>query len=176
MEISTNGIDGSFIIDIRKISDDRGFFARTWCREELAEAGLNSEIAQINTALSLLAGTVRGMHFQDRPNAEVKIVSCSAGAVFDVVVDLRPKSKTYCKWFGVELTAENHRMLYVPEGCAHGYQTLQDNSVLDYSTSAMYAPSSAGGVKFDDPAFGIEWVRPINVISAADSEWPAFEA
>jgi len=175
MDIKANAIEGSYTIDIRRIEDDRGFFARTWCRKELADAGLNNQIAQINTALSLSSGTLRGMHLQSPPHEEVKIVSCSAGAVFDVVVDLRPESRTYCQWFGVELSAQNQRMLYIPEGCAHAYQTLEDNTVLNYTTSAMYAPDAATGVRYDDSAFGIRWPKPVSLISAADAGWPDFE-
>ena len=167
-------INGSYVIEIRKIEDSRGFFGRTWCKHELAEQGLGHELVQINTALSHAKGTLRGMHFQRPPLSEIKMISCSAGAVFDVVLDLRPESPTFCQWFGVELNAENFRSLVIPEGCAHGYQTLSDNSVLTYSTSAMYSPQHATGVRFDDPAFGIEWPLPVSVISEADSQWPDF--
>lgn len=176
MNFQETKIAGSYVIDVRRIEDDRGFFGRTWCRQELAEHGLSQEIVQVNTALSLAKGTLRGMHFQRSPHSEVKIVSCPSGAVFDVVLDLRPESPTFRQWFGVELTADNFRMLYIPEGCAHGYQTLQDNSVLNYTTSAMYAPDHATGVRFDDPAFRIDWPLPVSVISDADAGWPDFSS
>ncbi len=175
MEFTANKVAGSCVIDIRRIEDDRGFFARTWCEKELLDAGLTARIAQVNTALSIEKGTLRGMHFQHSPHEEVKIVSCTAGSVFDVVLDLRPDSETYRQWFGVELSAKNCRMLYVPEGCAHGYQTLEDNVMLTYATSAVYAPDAASGVRFDDPAFGIEWPLAVSVVSDADRGWPDFE-
>jgi dTDP-4-dehydrorhamnose 3,5-epimerase len=174
MNFQETKIAGSYVIDVRRIEDPRGFFGRTWCRQEMGEQGLSQEIVQVNTALSLAKGTLRGMHFQRDPHAEVKIVSCPSGAVFDVVLDLRPESPTYCEWFGVELSGDNFRMLYIPEGCAHGYQTLQDNSVLNYTTSVMYAPDHATGVRYDDPAFGIEWPQSVSVVSDADAGWPDF--
>ena len=176
MKFQETKIAGSYVIDIRRIEDQRGFFARTWCKNEFAEHGLSSDITQTNMALSVSAGTLRGMHFQRSPHSEVKIVSCSAGAVFDVVLDLRPESPTYCQWFGLELNAENFRMLYIPTGCAHGYQTIRDNTVLNYATSAAYAPNHATGVRFDDPTFAIEWPLQVNVISEADVSWPDFSA
>lgn len=176
MNFQETKIAGSYVIDVRRIEDDRGFFGRTWCRQELGELGLSQDIVQVNTALSLAEGTLRGMHFQRSPHSEVKIVSCPSGAVFDVVLDLRPESPSFRQWFGVELTGDNFRMLYIPEGCAHGYQTLQDNSVLNYTTSAMYAPDHATGVRFDDPAFGIEWPLPVGMISAADAGWLDFSS
>ena len=175
MDFSPAGIPGSFVIDIRPIKDERGFFARTWCADELRAQGLVGEIAQINTALSHAKGTLRGMHLQAPPHGEAKIVSCQAGRVFDVVVDLRPDSPSYCQWRGFELSAENFRMLYIPEGCAHGYQTLEDNCVLSYTTSERYAPDSATGVRFDDPAFAVDWPLPPSVVSKADSSWPEFK-
>jgi dTDP-4-dehydrorhamnose 3,5-epimerase len=174
MQFTETAVDGAWIIELKRISDDRGFFARTWCGEVMAKHGLSSRITQINTAESTRAGTLRGMHFQSAPHAEVKIASCPRGAVFDVVVDLRRESPTYRRWHGVELTESNFKSLYIPEGCAHGYLTLADNSVLSYTTSHAYAAQSAGGVRHDDPAFGIEWPRPVTVISPADRNWPAY--
>ncbi len=136
--------------------------------------GLSTHVAQTNLAVSLKAGTLRGMHYQRAPFGEVKIMHCQRGAVFDVIVDLRPTSATFSQWVGIELTAENGRMLYAPEGCAHGYVTLRDDTVLSYSTSQFYAPEAAHGVRFDDPAFNIQWPVAVSVISAQDRNWPTF--
>ena len=172
MQFTPTPIAGAFLIEPKRISDDRGFFARTWCADTLAKQGLNPGVVQINTAHNIKAGTVRGMHFQKAPHAEVKIVHCPHGAIFDVVVDLRPDSPTYCRWHGAELSKDNLLALYIPEGCAHGYQALTDGAVMTYLTSAPYAAQSATGARFDDPAFGIEWPREITVMSAADRGWP----
>lgn len=168
-------IAGVRVIDIEKRQDERGYFGRTWCERELAAQGLSTRIAQVNAAVSLKAGTLRGMHYQRAPFAEVKIMRCQRGAVFDVIVDLRRDSATYSQWVGVELTAENGRMLYAPEGCAHGYVTLREDTELSYSTSQFYAPDAAHGVRFDDPAFGIQWPVAASVISAQDRNWPILE-
>jgi dTDP-4-dehydrorhamnose 3,5-epimerase len=135
---------------------------------------LNPTVVQINTAFNLRAGTVRGLHFQAAPYAEAKFIRCTRGAIFDVIVDLRPDSPTRGQWLGEELTADNGAMLYVPEGFAHGYQTLRDDTEMYYTTSALFAPKSAGGVRHDDPAFAIAWPLPVSVISEADRNWPAF--
>jgi dTDP-4-dehydrorhamnose 3,5-epimerase len=169
-------IRGAYVVDIDRIEDDRGFFARAWCRREFEAAGLNPDLVQINLARSHTRGTLRGMHYQDAPHSEAKLARCTRGAVYDVIVDLRPDSSTFRRWLGVELTDENHRMLYVPEGVAHGYQTLTDDAELCYQTSREYAPESAGGVRYDDPAFTIEWPIPVSVISEADRTWPDFGA
>jgi dTDP-4-dehydrorhamnose 3,5-epimerase len=165
---------GAFILDVERREDERGFFARAWCAEELAAAGLDPRISQINVGFNLRRGTLRGLHFQRAPHAEVKLVRCTAGAVYDVIVDLRPDSPTHRRWVAVELTAENHRQLYVPAGFAHGYQTLTDSAEICYQASVPYAPESATGVKFDDPAFGITWPEPVTVISDADRAWPDY--
>jgi len=167
-------LKGAYIIDIREIADDRGFFARGWCEDEFKQHGLNPRVAQLNLGFNLKRGTLRGMHFQKAPKAEVKVVRCTRGAVFDVMVDLRPDSPTRGRWVGVELTEDNHRMLYVPEGFAHGYQTLADRSEIHYQTSEFYAPELATGVRFDDPVFGIEWPLPVESISDQDREWPLY--
>lgn len=168
-------LGGVFLIDLEPRRDARGFFARQWCAEEFARAGLDPHIAQINTARSLVEGTLRGMHYQVAPYAESKLVRCTHGAVFDVALDLRPTSPTFCKWFGIELTAENGRMFYIPEGCAHGYLTLAPDTDLAYQTSVPYAPASARGVRHDDPAFGIVWPRVIAVVSEQDANWSRFD-
>jgi dTDP-4-dehydrorhamnose 3,5-epimerase len=167
-------IAGAFVVEIKQISDDRGFFGRAWCSEEFRKRGLSDTIAQINTGVSTRAGTLRGMHYQLAPHAEVKVVQCTRGAVYDVAVDLRPESPTFKCWTAVELTDHNYRAFYIPEGCAHGYLTLSDDAVLTYMTSRPYAPTAAKGVRFDDPAFGIRWPGEIRVISTADRNWPDF--
>ena len=145
-----------------------------WCERELEELGLVGRVRQVNVGFSPQAGTLRGLHFQQHPHEEVKIVRCTQGSVFDVVVDLRPDSPTFKQWHGVTLDPDNRSMLYVPEGCATGYLTLEADSEIYYLTSDFYAPDSAHGVRFDDPAFGIEWPREIEVISDADTAWPNF--
>lgn len=174
MQFLETKVQGAFTIDLKRIVDERGFFARQWCQEQLAARGLCDHIAQINTGISTRAGTLRGMHYQEAPHAEVKIAHCPRGAVYDVVVDLRPESPTFCLWHGVELSGDNCRALYVPEGCAHGYLTLADDTVLTYVTSRPYAPGAAKGVRYDDPAFRIEWPGTAQIVSDADLKWPAF--
>ena len=165
---------GAFIIEPERREDDRGFFARVWCRRELEEHGLNPRVAQVNVGLTLRKGGLRGLHFQLAPCWEVKIVRCTMGALFDVIVDLRPGSPTFKRWVGVELTAATGRMMYVPKGFAHGYQTLADDTEMSYQTSEFYAPELGRGVRYDDPAFGIRWPLPVTSISDADRSWPTF--
>jgi dTDP-4-dehydrorhamnose 3,5-epimerase len=167
-------VKGAYIIEIEKIADDRGFFARSWCQKEFEEHHLNANFVQINVGFSIKKGTLRGIHYQVAPHEEVKLVRCTMGAVYDVVVDLRPDSPTYKQWAGIELTAENHKMLYIPEGCGHGYQTLADNSEIQYQTSQFYYRESAKGSRFDDPVFGIHWTLPVKVISAQDKSWTGY--
>jgi dTDP-4-dehydrorhamnose 3,5-epimerase len=145
---------------------------RAWCSREFAEHGLNFAPVQANMGFSVSKGTVRGMHFQDAPASEAKLVRCTQGSIFDVALDLRPGSTTYGKWYGTELSAKNGRMLYVPECCAHGYQTLEDGTEMYYMTSAFYTPSAVRGVRFDDPAFNIQWPLAVTVLSDQDSKWP----
>jgi dTDP-4-dehydrorhamnose 3,5-epimerase len=172
MEFEASPLPGAYIIQLRRISDDRGYFARAWCADEFASHGLRTQMPQANVAFNPRRGTLRGMHFQHPPHAEAKLVRCTRGAVFDVIVDLRRESSTYCRWFGIELTPERGTQLYVPEGFAHGYLTLSDDSEIQYMTSARYAPTAASGVRYDDPAFGIEWPIEVQLISAADQAWP----
>jgi len=176
MEFSETKLKGGFLVGLSKRSDQRGFFARAWCKDEFAAHGLNPNMVQLNTAHSHEKGTLRGMHFQAEPHAEAKFVRCTRGALFDVMIDLRPDSPTHRQWFGAELTADNGLMMYVPEGFAHGYQTLSDDTEMYYLTSAVYAATSAGGVRYDDPAFGIQWPLPVSVISDADAKWPDYAA
>jgi dTDP-4-dehydrorhamnose 3,5-epimerase len=159
-------------IDIEKREDDRGFFGRSWDPTEFQEHGLTPSVAQINVGFSIRRGTLRGMHFQRAPHQEAKVVRCTRGAVFDVAVDIRPESSTYRQWVGVELTMEHHRMLYIPEGFAHGYLTLTEEAEVTYQTSMPYAPEAATGVRYDDPALGVEWPIPVEVVSEQDRTWP----
>jgi dTDP-4-dehydrorhamnose 3,5-epimerase len=174
MIITPTRIDGVCVLELEPRRDERGFFARQWCAEEFVRAGLNPAIAQVNLARSTAAGTLRGIHYQIAPFAEVKYVRCTRGAVFDVAVDLRPASPTFRQWFGVELDAESGRMLYIPEGCGHGFLTLAPETDLVYQASVPYAPKGARGVRHDDPAFAIAWPAPVRVISQQDLGWPDF--
>jgi dTDP-4-dehydrorhamnose 3,5-epimerase len=169
-------IPGLFVIELERRRDERGFFARQWCADQFTRAGLDRRVAQINTARSVAAGTLRGVHYQKAPHAEVKLVRCTRGAVFDVAVDLRVESPTFRQWFGTELDDESGRMLYIPEGCGHGYLTLAPNTDLAYQASVPYAPQSATGVRHDDPAFTIAWAGAIKVISSQDQNWPNFSS
>ena len=163
-------------MDIEPRRDERGYFARVWCAREFEAQGLKTDMVQCNVATNIKSGILRGMHYQAQPHAEVKLVRCTRGAVYDVIVDLRVDSPSYLNWTGVELSEDNHRMLYVPEGFAHGYVTLQDNSELFYQVSQFYAPGAEGGVRWDDPAVGIKWPEVGELlISEKDSSWPLLE-
>jgi dTDP-4-dehydrorhamnose 3,5-epimerase len=167
---------GAYVISIDPINDERGFFARAWCRQEFEKRGLNGNLMQTNIGFSRRKGTLRGMHFQRAPFAECKLVRCTQGAVFDCIVDLRPDSPTYRRHFALELTAENRLQLYLPEGFAHGYQTLTDNSEVCYETTQVYDAASATGVRYDDPAWSIAWPEPVTLISESDRNWPLHNA
>lgn len=175
MEFIETSLRGAFVVRPKRIEDERGYFGRAWCREEFLEHGLNPQMAQLNVGFSHRRGTVRGMHYQVAPHAEAKFVRCTRGGMYDVIIDLREDSPTRGEWYGVELTADNGIMIYAPEGFAHGYQTLQDDTEMYYLTSAMYAPGSARGVRFDDPRFGIQWPLPVSMISVADRSWPDYQ-
>ena len=174
MIFTATRLEGAWLLDLEPRRDERGFFARTWCRRELAARGLDAAIAQESLSFNRRRGTLRGLHFQLPPHEETKIVHCPRGAIFDVIVDLRPASPTYRQWQGFELTAENHRAVYVPKGFAHGFQTLTDDAEIAYRISAFYAPDAAAGCRYDDPAFGIDWPLPVSAIAERDLEWPAF--
>jgi dTDP-4-dehydrorhamnose 3,5-epimerase len=166
---------GAYTIELEKRGDDRGFFARLFCEKEFEAAHLPMSVVQINNSLSAKAGTLRGMHYQLQPAAEIKIVRCIRGSLYDVIIDLRPDSATFGKWFGVELSAENRLMLFVPQGFAHGVLTLTNNTEAFYLANAFYAPEHERGVRFDDPRFGIEWpLQPVGV-SPKDRNWPDFD-
>jgi dTDP-4-dehydrorhamnose 3,5-epimerase len=164
-------LDGAYLLELERHEDERGFFARTWCRDELSAHGLNGDLAQCSISGNALAGTLRGLHFQTPPHEEVKLVRCTRGAIFDVIVDLRPGSESRGDWLGVELDAERGTALYIPKGFAHGFQTLVDDSEVFYMISDPYVPEASAGVRWDDPTFGIEWPLPVRTLSDRDRSW-----
>ncbi len=169
-------LEGAFVIDIQALEDERGLFARTWCQQTFRQHGLNPELKQCNISFNHRRGTLRGMHFQRAPYGEAKLVRCTRGAIFDVIIDLRPGSATWKQSFAIELTERNRTMLYIPEGFAHGFQTLADNSEVFYQMSACHEPGAASGVRWNDPAFGIAWPEEKNrIISRKDAELPDFD-
>jgi dTDP-4-dehydrorhamnose 3,5-epimerase len=168
-------LPGVFEVGLEPHTDDRGFFARSWCRKEFEAHGLNSEFVQCNISYNALKGTLRGMHYQAPPHAEAKLVRCTRGAIYDVVLDLRPNSPKFRNWVAVELTAENHRMVFIPEGCGHGFLTLEDDTEVFYQMSEYYHAQSGRGVRWNDPAFGIRWPGKVDVISQKDREYPDFD-
>lgn len=172
LRFTPTSVIGAVLIDPVFREDDRGHFSRAWCIKEFAEQGIDFVPVQANTGFSLRKGTLRGLHFQRKPVLEAKLVRCTRGTLFDVVVDLRPPSPSYRKWYGIELRSGSYQMLYVPEGCAHGYQTLEDGTDLFYMTSQYFTPEGARGVRFDDPSFGIEWPLVPTAISEQDRNWP----
>jgi dTDP-4-dehydrorhamnose 3,5-epimerase len=167
---------GAYLIEPEPVSDERGFFARTWCRNEFADKGLNPNLVQCNISYNKARGTLRGMHYQKAPHAEAKLVRCTQGSIYDVIVDLRNDSKTFTQWFGVELTAENRKALYVPEGFAHGFLTLMDDTEVLYQMSEFFHTECAAGVRWDDPAFMIAWPYTVSMISERDQNYPDFNA
>jgi dTDP-4-dehydrorhamnose 3,5-epimerase len=174
MRFAPVSIEGAWLIEPERLEDERGFFARTWCRREFAARGLTAELAQSSIAYNRCRGTLRGMHFQAEPFAEAKLVRCTRGGLYDVIIDLRPASATFLQHYGVELTGESRRALYVPEGCAHGYLTLGDDTEVLYQMSEFYAPDYTRGVRWNDPRFGIDWPGPVKVISRRDAGYPDF--
>lgn len=174
MRFHPTDLADAVLIELEKRSDDRGFFARTFCEAEFAQAGLKTRFVQANASGNPRAGTLRGLHYQVEPHAEVKVIRCTRGAIFDVIVDLRRDSPSYRRWQGFELTAAEGTMLYIPEGFAHGYQTLADDTEVAYQVSAPYAPGAEAGIRHDDPAFGISWPLPVTAISEKDASWPDF--
>jgi dTDP-4-dehydrorhamnose 3,5-epimerase len=167
-------LKGAFIIEIEKLKDHRGFFARSWCQHEFEKQGLNSRLVQANVSYNKKKGTLRGMHYQIHPYEETKLVRCTRGSIYDVIIDLRPASPTYAQWIGVELTAENYKILCVPENFAHSFLSLEDDTEVTYQVSQFYTPGSERGIRWDDPAFSIEWPIEISVISDKDQSWPNF--
>ena len=168
-------LKGAYIIEIEPVEDERGFFARSFCVKEFKEYGLNPNIAQCNISYNEKKGTLRGMHYQVAPHEEVKLVRCTMGAIYDVIIDLRPDSSTFKQWIAVELTQENRRLLYVPEGFAHGFQTLEDRTEVLYQISEFHHPEWARGVRWNDPTFGIFWPVNVEIISVGDQQYPDFK-
>jgi dTDP-4-dehydrorhamnose 3,5-epimerase len=169
-------LKGAFILDLEHREDDRGFFARTFCAKEFEAHGLKPTVAQCNLSFNHKAGTMRGMHYQIPPAAETKLVRCTRGAIYDVIIDLRPDSPTYMEYVGVELSADNRRALYVPELFAHGYLALTDGAEVGYQVGEFYTPGYERGIRYDDPAFEIEWPMSVAVISDKDAAWAPFES
>jgi len=165
---------GAFVVEINPMEDERGFFARSFCAKEFAEHGLNSHIAQCSISYNEKKGTLRGMHYQAPPHEETKLVRCTMGATYDVIIDLRPSSATFKQWIALELTGENRQILYVPEGFAHGFQTLEDSTEVFYQISEFYHPECARGVRWNDPSFGIEWPMLPTLITNKDNSYPNF--
>jgi dTDP-4-dehydrorhamnose 3,5-epimerase len=165
-------LPGAYLVELEKREDIRGFNARMWCREEFGARGLAADLVQINIIYNPRKGTLRGMHYQVAPHAESKLFRCSRGAIFDAIIDLRPDSPTYRKWFSVELTADDYTMLYVPANFAQGFLTLEDDTEVTYHVSEFYSPESERGVRYDDRSFGIAWPGSIEVISQKDRRWP----
>lgn len=174
MDFTETLLKGAYVVRQKRAEDHRGFFARAWCQQEFSAEGLNPNMVQLNVGFSPVVGTLRGLHYQDAPHAEAKLVRCTRGAIFDVIVDLRSDSPTRGQWLGMELTPSNGLMLYAPEGFAHGYQTLAPETEMYYMTSAFYAASAARGVRYDDVSLGIQWPRTVAAISDADRAWPDF--
>ncbi|MGH8931369.1 MAG: dTDP-4-dehydrorhamnose 3,5-epimerase [Egibacteraceae bacterium] len=168
-------VAGAFLFEPQRITDERGFFARTWCRTELQAHDLDTALAQCNISFNQHRGTLRGLHYQAAPHGEVKLVRCTRGAIFDVALDLRPGSATYGAHTTAVLTADNRHLLYIPKGCAHGFLTLEDETEVAYQMSAPYVPEAARGVRWDDPAFGIRWPEPVRVIAERDRTYPDVE-
>lgn len=174
MRFTETKLQGAFILDPELLEDERGFFARTWCRREFEAHGLNPRLVQCNISFNRRRGTLRGMHYQVEPHAEAKLVRCTMGAIYDVILDLRPDSATFRQWLSVELTAENRRLLFIPAGLAHGFQTLADNTEVFYQMSEFYHPECARGVRWNDNAFRIKWPIEETTLSSHDSEYPDF--
>lgn len=175
MKFTETQLKGAYIIEPEMLTDERGFFARSWCQKEFTERGLNPNLVQCNISFNLKKGTLRGMHYQTKPYEEAKLVRCTMGAIHDVIIDLRPESPTFKQWVAVELTAENRKMLYIPEWIAHGFQTLVDNTEVFYQMSEFYHSESATGLRWDDPIFGIVWPQTSQIIiSEKDKSYPNF--
>ena len=175
MKFLPTPLGGAHVVELEPQEDERGYFARSFCREEFAQRGLKSEFAQCSVSLNHRRGTLRGMHYQVKPHQEAKLVRCTRGRIQDVIVDLRAGSPSFKQWLAVELSADNSRMLYVPEGFAHGFLTLADDTEVFYQISEVHHPESARGFRWNDPAFGIAWPAPVQVISDRDRDYPNFQ-
>jgi dTDP-4-dehydrorhamnose 3,5-epimerase len=176
MIFGDTGIADVWVVEPERHEDERGFFARTWDANEFAQQGLNGRLVQCSVSYNAARGTLRGLHYQEAPHEEAKLVRCTSGGIFDVAVDLRPDSRTFRNWFGVELSADNRLALYVGEGCAHGFLTLTESAEVLYQMSEFWAPAAGRGVRWDDPAFAIEWPGEISVINERDRTYPDFGA
>jgi len=175
MIFNKTALKGAYVVELEPHTDDRGQFARTWCREEFARHGLDVEVAQGNVSVNPTRGTLRGLHWQVAPHGEIKLVRCVRGAIYDVIVDVDPRSPSFGGWIGVTLTPASQRMLYVPQGFAHGFQTLADDTEVDYLLSSPYVAAAGRGLRYDDPALAIAWPLPVTRISDQDRSWPLFE-
>lgn len=175
MKFEATPLHGAFTIELDRFGDDRGFFARAYCRREFEEVGLVTSFVQVNDSLSAQKGTLRGMHYQIGEDAETKLVRCIKGSLYDIILDVRPESPTFGRHFGVELSALNRRMLYVPKGFAHSFITLEDDTEAFYFVDAFYAPEAERGVRWNDPKFAVEWPNQPTVISSKDASWPDFD-
>ena len=175
MKFIESELKGAFIVELERLEDERGFFARSWCRKEFEQHGLNPNVVQCNISFNQIKGTLRGMHYQASPFEEAKLVCCTMGAIYDVIIDLRPDSKTFIQWIAVELSFENRKMIFIPEGFAHGFQTLENDTEVFYQMSEFYAPEYARGVRWNDPKFNIKWPDDIRIISAKDKNFEDFD-
>jgi dTDP-4-dehydrorhamnose 3,5-epimerase len=175
MRFGKTELSGVFLVEVDFLVDERGFFARTWCRKDFQAQGLEANLVQCSISYNARRGTLRGLHFQAAPFEETKLVRCTQGAIYDVVLDLRAGSPSYLRWIAATLTAENRNMIYVPKGCAHGFLTLQDNTEVFYQMSQVYDAASARGVRWDDPAFDIDWPDKVEVISERDRTYPDYK-
>jgi dTDP-4-dehydrorhamnose 3,5-epimerase len=171
MKFKETKLKGAYVIDLEKLEDERGYFARAWCQQEFVQNRLDAVLVQCNVSYNPRRGTLRGMHYQDPPYAETKLVRCTRGAIYDVIVDLRPDSQTFLQWTAEELTPENGRMMYIPKGFAHGFQTLEDQSMVFYQVSEFYARDYCRGVRWDDPQVNIRWPSEVTAISTQDKGW-----
>jgi dTDP-4-dehydrorhamnose 3,5-epimerase len=167
-------LKGAYVLEIKQLTDERGFFGRSWCANEMKEHGLNPDVRQANTSLSKKKGTLRGMHYQLDPYQETKLIRCTHGRIFDVIIDLRPDSPTYKDWFGIELTRDNYKMLYVPEDFAHGFITLEDDVEVTYLVTQFYTPGAEAGIRWNDPGFNIDWPMEPVIISEKDQNHPNY--
>lgn len=172
MKFTESPLAGAYVVELEHIEDDRGYFARGFCAQEFTSIGLKPEVMQANISFNHRKGTLRGLHFQSAPAAEAKFIRCTQGGIYDVIVDTRRDSPTFMQHFGIELTADNNKALYIPELFAHGYQTLTDNTQVFYQVSEFYTPSKEGGYRYDDPQLGIHWPVAITTISEKDATWP----
>jgi dTDP-4-dehydrorhamnose 3,5-epimerase len=176
MIFAATALQGAYLVDLERVEDERGFFARWYCEDEFAARGIGERMRQCSLSHNLRAGTLRGMHYQAEPHGEAKLVRCTSGAIFDAIIDIRPGSPTRLGWFALELTAANRRSLYVPTGFAHGFVTLTDDAEVSYMISTPYAPGAGRGIRWNDPAVGIEWPVTPTVVSARDAAYPLIEA